>query len=91
MYTTPPSPEILILQAVTVVALSFAARGIETVLLMRSDIEDLYDDTGKKIFKVTFERAKRVGPKVENYALITGQLECKVMQTYLNSFPPKYK
>ena len=70
-----------------VIAVSFAARGVEIHSFEWTKIRKDESTDGKYRYVVKFFRAKRIGVPIEEEVWITGKTEVGIIDAYVNQFP----
>lgn len=86
-YNLPNTPENLVDKVYAVIAISFAARGIEVTSVDFENVtKSIQISTGETQIKVTYLRTKTKGIPVTEYTLITGATEVKIIEEYENCF-----
>jgi hypothetical protein len=77
----------LIWKVCAIISIGFAARNIEAFQLKFEDVLKVADENGKIYFKIEHCRTKQKGAKEKNDHIITGDIEVRCIDTYINSFP----
>lgn len=90
LQTAPNDSHHLVIKAYIPVAVSFAARGIEAMMIEWDDLKYLKEE---KIFHLEFERrkARSIRQESENHCLITRSLEVAAILLYMDCFPEEKK
>lgn len=89
----PNNAENLVIKAYAVVAIAFAARGVEALMLTWERVTRLTDNsTGETNYRLLYERVKpQDEPDTEAYALIAGEIEVQILDAYSACFNEKMK
>jgi len=92
-FRMPNTPDILVIKAYAVVAIAFAARGTEALMLTWDRVVRMtIDSTGKPNYKLYYERLKPADkPDTEAYATVSGDLEVGILEQYSACFTDEMK
>jgi hypothetical protein len=83
------TPENLVDKIYAVMAMSFAARGVESSAITWNNVtKSIQVDTGETQIKVTYLRTKQKGIPEQSYTLITGEIEVRILNEYQQCFKP---
>ena len=94
LYTKDSTPEVLTLQLYAVCSTAFAARSAEPNKLTKGDVKICFDKDGNKFYELAYLRSKQQGKRSSREGkdgklsvFITGEVEVKIVDRYLDAHP----